>query len=311
MRKPRIQFEGALYHVIVRGNQRQRVFFGPADHHRYLQLLGKKSQEHSIKIYAYCLMPNHVHLLVEQSADRPLSKFMQGLQTAYTKFFNIKHKKSGHLFQGRYKAFLVERENYLLELVRYIHLNPFRGKLEEKVGDYPWTSHGQYVGKEKRPRARVAKSEILAMLARTMGTAAYLNFVRDGIGQGHRHDFYEAGSWQVLGSDGYEARTLARVWEKPERPLRLKMRFVEIWTRLKGREWLGREPIGHTKSRLMSEAAWIAVNTAGESQTTIARYFGIGQSGISRSLKRLEKIWEREPGKRKLLLAWAKGLKKS
>src|SRR5882724_1457672 len=141
MRKPRIHFQGALYHVIARGNQRQKIFLKPSDQCRYLGILGQKAASHSIKIYAYCLMPNHIHLLLEQSSYCTLSRYMQGLQTAYTKYFNKAHRKSGHLFQGRYKAFLVERDSYLLELVRYIHLNPIRAKLEEKIGQYPWSSH--------------------------------------------------------------------------------------------------------------------------------------------------------------------------
>jgi putative transposase len=137
MRNPRLQYPGALYHVIVRGNQRQKTFLAAKDYGRYLEVLDKCFKQADLCLYAYCLMPNHVHLLVEQSGHQGLSRPMQRLQMTYTSYFNRKYKKWGHLFQGRYKAILVDKDSYLLELVRYIHLNPYRSKLEEKLGVYP------------------------------------------------------------------------------------------------------------------------------------------------------------------------------
>src|SRR6185436_16079405 len=117
MRKPRLQYKGACYHVIARGNHRQKVFLEAGDYVRYLNYLGETTRERNFKIYAYCLMPNHVHLFLEQESDFPLSRTMQRLQTAYTCFFNQNHHKSGHLFQGRYKSILVDTDTYLLQLV--------------------------------------------------------------------------------------------------------------------------------------------------------------------------------------------------
>ena len=309
MRKPRIQFQGALYHVIARGNQRQKVFLSPADHLHYLDILGRKTTAFSIKIYSYCLMPNHVHLLLEQSGHPPLSKCMQGLQTAYTKYFNKTHRKSGHLFQDRYKALLVERDIYLLELVRYIHLNPFRAKLEEKIGLYPWTRHAQYLGKADGSAARISRTEVLAMLSKTNSVKAFLRFIREGTKDGHRGDFYETSRWQVLGSEGYEARSLARVGERPERTLKLNMGIGKIWNLLKGRERMLEEPKGHARARLMENAAWLAVECGGERQVEVAKYFSLSQSGVSAGLIRLNRRWEENPGERKSLLDWAKKIK--
>ena len=181
MRKPRLLFPGALYHVIARGNQRQRTFQVPGDHHKYLKLLGSELAGREMRLYAYCLMPNHLHLLMEQAGEYPLSRYMQRLHTAYTQYFNRKHRKVGHLFQGRYKAILVNRDAYLLELVRYIHLNPTRAKLEEKPGQYPWTSHFQYLGKVKDPLAPVETATVLGMFARKRKAAIrqYLKFVME------------------------------------------------------------------------------------------------------------------------------------
>jgi len=122
-RKPRLFAPGILYHVIVRGNQRQKTFAKDRDYQVYLEKLAQYRKRYGVTIYAYCLMPNHVHLLLECSGS-PLGKFMQGLQQSYTQYYNRTYHKVGHLFQGRYQAILCQKDAYLLELVRYIHLNP-------------------------------------------------------------------------------------------------------------------------------------------------------------------------------------------
>jgi hypothetical protein len=254
-------------------------------------------------------MPNHVHLLLEQSGHSTLSKCMQGLQTAYTKYFHKKHRKSGHLFQGRFKAFLVERDSYLLELVRYIHLNPFRAKLEEKIGHYPWTSHTQYLGKAENVRTHVSKKEVLSMLSKSNQVKNYLKFIHEGTDEGHRADFYETNGWQILGSKGFEARSLARIGERPENPFKLKIGIGRIWNLLKGREHRMAEPQGRSWTKLMEEAAWLAVECAGRSQMEAAKYFGVSQSAVSLALIRLTRRWEENPGERRALLDWAKKIK--
>jgi REP element-mobilizing transposase RayT len=311
MRKPRVQFEGGLYHVITRGNQGQKVFVVQENYERYLKLVGEKLIPHQVKLYAYCLMPNHIHLLVEQGSSYPLSRFMQRLQTAYTSYFNRKYKKIGHLFQGRYKAILVEKGEYLLELVRYIHLNPIRAHLEERLGQYRWTSHGQYLGREKGPLAPVGAQKVLAQVGGRNPRKNYLRFVLEGQKQGHRKDLYDVSGWQVLGSEGFEHRAVAKVGHKSEGPLRLRMTVAQVWVKIKGREKLNEEPRGRERSRLLAEAAWVAVEACGASQTEVGRYFGMEQSGVSRALRRLEEQWRMEPTSRKRMMAWAGALKKS
>jgi len=127
-RRPRPLAPGLLYHVIVRGNARQKTFLTDHDHHTYLERLARYRTRHGVRCYAYCLMPNHVHLLVEPTSE-PLSKFMQGPQQSYTQYFYREHRKVGHLFQRRYHAIVGEKDRYLLALVRYIHLNPVRAGL--------------------------------------------------------------------------------------------------------------------------------------------------------------------------------------
>jgi REP element-mobilizing transposase RayT len=134
-RLPRIEFTGAFYHIIVRGNNKQSIFLDDQDRYKYLGLLERYKKQHGFIIYAYTLMNNHVHLLIE-TLRTPISKIMQVINFTYTSYFNRKHKKVGHLFQGRYKSYLCDRDTYLLALVRYIHLNPVRAKLAKNPQEY-------------------------------------------------------------------------------------------------------------------------------------------------------------------------------
>ena len=144
-RKPRIEFPGAFYHVISRGNQRQTIFHDNTDYLAYLNRLEHYRKRYNITVYAYTLILNHVHLLVK-TQETPLSKFMQGLQFTYTRYYNQRYSKIGHLFQGRYKTILCDRDAYLLELVRYIHLNPARMRRSVDPWRYKWSSHRGYLG---------------------------------------------------------------------------------------------------------------------------------------------------------------------
>jgi REP element-mobilizing transposase RayT len=133
-RRPRIQFEGAFYHIIVRGNQRQDIFDDEGDRRRYLERLRVYKDKCGFLLYAYVLMSNHVHLLIETPAD-PISRIMQMINFTYTQYFNRKYGKVGYLFQGRYKFFLCDKDGYLLSLVRYIHHNPVRAGLAKDSSD--------------------------------------------------------------------------------------------------------------------------------------------------------------------------------
>ena len=143
-RKPWVEFEGAFYHVIVRGNQRQKIFRDDRDRIYYLERVEHYRQRCQFTLYASVLMSNHVHLLLE-TGKTPLSKILQGIQFTYTQYYNRRYGTTGHLFQGRYKAILCDRDAYLLELVRYIHLNPVPLKHPEELDAYQWSSHAAYL----------------------------------------------------------------------------------------------------------------------------------------------------------------------
>jgi putative transposase len=311
MRKPRAQYQGCLYHVIARGNQRQKIFLSRLDYLKYLKLMKEYLKRHGILVYAYCLMPNHIHLLLEQAEYQPLSRFMQRLQSTYTSYFNRKHKKVGHLFQGRYKAILVERDAYLLELIRYIHLNPFRSKLEDKVGLYPWTGHVEYLGREKEPLGIVEVGKVLAMFGKTLKKArkAYARFISEGTGEGHRRDLYDLRGGQMLGGEDFEIDVNDKAFnQKVEPSLKIKASPGALWQKLKEREGLKDEPTGRRRSYIMAQAAYLAVEGGGQKQKTVADFFHVEPTTINKALKRLTGDWEKNPEEKKALVRWASRL---
>ena len=209
-RRPRLFAPGILYYVIVRGNYRQKTFLNARDYEAYLERLARYRKQFGVMVYAYCLMSNHVHLLVETGSE-PLSKFMQGLQQSYTQYFNRKHHKVGHLFQGRYKAIVCEKDEYLLTLVRYIHLNPFRAKLVDKLDAYRYSGHHEYCG--ARASEVVGAGRVLDMLG---GRAAYRRFMQEGMKEGHRKEYYDVKDQRFLGEERFVEKLKVQAEEEPE-----------------------------------------------------------------------------------------------
>jgi REP element-mobilizing transposase RayT len=170
-RKPRIEFEGAFYHVLTRGNQKQEIFREDRDFSKYLQILIDYKNRYRFLLYAYVLMPNHVHLLVE-TKEVPLSKILQGINQRYTMYFNWKYDTVGHLFQGRYKAILCDKDAYLLKLIKYIHYNPVKAGIVNSLDKYLWSSHGDFI--KASPSRSVDSQLILSILATKVGQARRL-----------------------------------------------------------------------------------------------------------------------------------------
>src|SRR6266702_6638334 len=203
-RKPRIHYTGAVYHVILRGNDRQRVFFDDHDRHRFYLFLQQGVERFRHRIHAFSLMTNHIHLVMQVDAT-PLSCIMQNLLFRYTRWINWREKRTGHLFQGRYKAVLVDGDSYLLELVRYIHLNPVRAMMAVYPDDYPWTGHRAYCGQEILPW--LSTEFTLAMLSgkREEAVRAYVSFAQEGLDEGRRGEFHGEGTAdnRIFGDDEF------------------------------------------------------------------------------------------------------------
>lgn len=139
-RTVRILLEGACYHIINRGNQKQLIFLEKVDYERFLLILKHYKKKYKFKLFAYCLMPNHIHLIIEVNKADELAKIMQGVTQVYTLWFNKKYKKVGHLWQGRFKSMIIQKDKYLIDCLTYIELNPIRANLVSFPKDYPWSS---------------------------------------------------------------------------------------------------------------------------------------------------------------------------
>jgi len=212
-RKPRIHFPGALYHVITRGNRRQGIFLDEKDLKTFLSYLSEYKCRYPFKLYAYALMKNHIHLLIEVE-EMPLGRIMQSILFRYTRYFNRRYGEVGHLFQGRYKAIVCDKDAYLLELVRYIHLNPVRAKMVKGPEDYAWTGHLSYLGKEKNHL--IVEDLVLNQFSdnRSSAIRRYRQFVWEGVSIGYQQKYYKVKDQRYLGEDSF----IDRIKEEKREP---------------------------------------------------------------------------------------------
>lgn len=178
----RLEFAGALYHVTSRGDRRDNIYLDDDDRQEWLNVLDHVCDRFNWVVYAYCQMTNHYHMLVE-TVDGNLSKGMRQLNGVYTQRFNRRHDLVGHLYQGRYKAILVQKESYLLELIRYVVLNPVRVKIVKQPQDWPWSSYQAMIGMASVPQWLHVDEPLSQFgLQRHSSIQAYGRFVMEGGG---------------------------------------------------------------------------------------------------------------------------------
>lgn len=289
-RKPRVHFAGALYHVICRGNQGQFIFRDDQDRERYLDLLRESPQRFGYKLYAYVLMGNHVHHLIE-IGHTPLSKVMQNILFRYTRYWNARYKKIGHLFQGRYKAILCERDSYLLELIRYLHLNPVRSKMVRYPEQYRWSSHRAYL--EGDGKGWIAMEEVLPQWGRSrkQAVATYRRFVRDGFQEGHREDLYQVVDQRYLGDESFVEKVEERIADR-ETPQVVDIRWAEVRDSVCREFGVPPSVVLHRDRRrenvrIKRVMAWVGREVGGFSNGEIARELGQDPAALSRGLGKL------------------------
>ena len=215
-RKARLHIAGGLYHVTLRGNHRQPIFTRESDRTALESFVADAVVRHASCVHAYCWMTNHIHLLVQVGSE-PLGRIMQSIASRYARFAQRHAETSGHLFERRYHALLVDTDSYLLALVRYIHLNPVRGGLVGDPSDYPWSSHRCFLGLERRPW--LVTERTLGMLAPDprRAIAAYRDYVAEALRQppaspiaaADRHDA------RVLGDEAFIRRLPEAVAKRP------------------------------------------------------------------------------------------------
>lgn len=214
----RIQYPGAFYHITCRGNRRRKIFLDNDDRYQFVKIVRESLSIYHVILYAYVLMENHFHLVL-QTLRGNLSEFMRRCNVSYTGWFNFHHDTCGHLYQGRYKALLVDADNYLLELSRYVHLNPVRvGKLRQcdyierrqYINNYQWSSITGYVN-AKRVVDFINYNMVLEMIG---GRRAYQRFLYDGVKYGLEDVFKEIQFQTILGGDEFVAMVKNEYLEK-------------------------------------------------------------------------------------------------
>lgn len=270
----RIEFCGALYHVTARGDRREDIYLDDRDRTAFLDVFAEVCERHRWACHAYCLMSNHYHLLVE-TGEATLSKGMRQLNGVYTQRFNRRHHRVGHVFQGRYKAILVDKDSYLLELARYIVLNPVRAAMVRSAHDWPWSSYRTTAGLAER-QDWLTIDGLLSGFGRRRGPAmeAYRRFVSEGR---HRPSpWHDLKQQLYLGDDTFVESMQSKV--KADASLddvpSLQRRAPPV-------------PLGQYQDRHGSrnEAIIAAYASGGYSMKEIGAHFGLHYSMISRIVR--------------------------
>ena len=285
----RINFSGAFYHVTSRGNERKNVFKSKRDREKFFEYLESATQRYDAVIHAFCLMDNHYHLLIETPSGN-LPQIMRHINGAYTTYFNVKRARSGHLFQGRYKAIVVEIDEYAKELSRYIHLNPVRAKMVNTPEEYEWSSYQFYIGVQKPPEW-LYRAFILGYFGGKVSIAqkGYSNFVSAMVNEKYDSPLDEVVSSTLLGSPGFITFIKDKFLsgKKPDKNLPDLKELVEktsmhdIFDEVES--VFGKEPaLGRNVKMFLSQ------RYAGEKLKDIGTHFGIGESGVSQASRRVD-----------------------
>ncbi len=308
-RVPRVDIPGALYHVIDRGNERRNIFRTNHDRRDFLQRLSKLACQGALRLFAYCLLDNHFHLLVE-STEKRLGHAMGRLLTGYVVAYNLRHNRIGHLFQGRFRAPLCDSDSYLLELIRYIHLNPVRAGIVDAPEDYRWSTHRAYVGRAHFPGLET--EPVLSQFHHDQHQARHLfdEFVNQGIAEGARPDLtgrcreailgareqeielHFGGT--ILGNRGFAEKTLAKAEHQATLAERYQLRAIgieqvaETVSQITGIETLRlrRSSRRQAVARARSLLCVLAVDELGLRPVQAARYLRISDGAVSHALRR-------------------------
>ncbi|HDY68392.1 hypothetical protein LCGC14_1616090 [marine sediment metagenome] len=293
----RLEFKGAFYHVTSRGNLRDKIFFDDKDREKFLEILRRTKERYVYVLHSYALMENHYHLFLETPRAN-VSQIMQNINTSYTVYINKKHKRFGHLFQGRFKGIIVDKETYLIVLSRYIHLNPVRAGIVKNPEDYKWTSYRKYIGVYNGKDSIVDAAETLSYFSKTKTAAikAYREFVEEGIGE-RNNPLEDVEAGVLLGSKKFMAqiRRMLRRRKPDEEIPQLKIlreiipvdKVIKVCCNYYGKkkEELLKKGKGKEERQTALYLSKIMSNTK---NIEIGRYFGIKGSTVSEALKRVE-----------------------
>lgn len=322
-RTARIDIPGLLQHVIVRGIERRDIFLDDNDRRLFLDRLAKLLAETGTDCLAWALMSNHFHLLLCPRVTK-LSVFMRRLLTGYAIVFNLQHKRSGHLFQNRYKSIACQEDAYLLELIRYIHLNPLRvglAKTVDELDSYPWCGHAVLMGKQELPGQSIEDVLLLFGQRKRSARQKYREFVIDGIKNGNREDLvggglrrsqgarnigeYEAYDERILGNGEFVENlwretesseihipkiSLDKMMQRAANTLKVKVELLRQKNRIK------------ELTDVRAAICYLAVRECNFSGVTVARALNMTRSGVSVAVKRGGDIVSGNPALRGTLI---------
>lgn len=306
----RIQYNGAFYHVTARGNEKKKIYFTNSDYEKFKDYLNKARDKYKFLLHCFVLMINHYHLVIETPCAN-LDAIMHYINSSYTNYVNRKMKRNGHLLQGRYKAILVDQDSYLLELSRYIHLNPVRAGLVKKPEDYPHSSYGSFIGGNQDES--VCQDFILRMFVRQKQKAMqnYKNFVENAIGEKLGNPLKKVLGGVIAGENAFIKKALGQLTHvdlsnceiSNRRELRSTHGPQEIIDKISMALNVDRDKIvsGQIKD-YRSMAIYIIKNCTGLANKEIGQVFGnLSYSGVSKVCKRFEKKCEKDKSlKRKI-----------
>lgn len=313
-RQPRLDAPGALHHVMGRGIERTKIFRTERDREDFLRRLGELCTDGKLIVYAWALMSNHFHILV-RTGRQGISKSMRKLLTGYVVNFNLRHKRYGHLFQNRYKSIICEDDPYLLELTRYIHLNPLRAgivKDMKRLNSYPWAGHSAIMGRVKREWQDI-RTVLDCFGKGAKSVEKYEQYVKEGVTRGKRPELVggglirSLGGWsqvlslrrkgikvatdeRVLGGDDFIQRLLCEAEEKEKETLRLLHKVLSLPTLAKRiargegiaesglRSGIRKREVGRAR-RLFCQ---LAIGRMGYPGAEVARFLGVTTSSVNR-----------------------------
>lgn len=324
-RQGRIDIPGSLHHIICRGIERRDIFSDDVDRDGFLSRLIDLTTISSTRCFAWALIPNHLHLLL-QTGNVPISSLMQKLLGGYATTFNLRHQRCGHLFQNRYKSILCQEETYLLELVRYIHLNPLRACLVpsfEALSEYRYCGHGCILGYNRDLESWMPINEVLKRFGNNLGESrkAYKSFVFDGVAMGRRPDLTgggllrSVGGWRelrsareadmffesderILGDSDFVGSALQAAEDEFEKRTRFRREKVDldklIVLAAKVLEMDAKDVCSAGKQRQHVRARSLlcfwAVREIGMTEVALAKLLQISQPAVAQSVSRGEKL---------------------
>lgn len=276
VRPLRIELAGGLYHITSRGNKKEAIYISEEDREKFLSVLGDACAKYQWLCHSYCLMTNHYHLLIETPLGN-LSKGMRYLNSVYTQKFNRSHNRIGHVLQGRYKSILVEKDSYLLELSRYIVLNPVRAGMVQKPDEWPWSSYLAISGKVPVP-SWLKVDWLLSCFSSTKSAARikYQLFVESG--RNKKNPWTDLKYQIYLGSDDFISKVVSYVDTKMDLTDIPSVHVPDLTASLTIEEY-------ERMSDDRDEAIYRSYNSGVYSMKEIGKYFGLHYSRISRIIK--------------------------